>query len=86
MAWDYDLPAHPGDYIVERMEASELGLEEYCAAYGLDVETIRAVIHRHAPVTDDLADDLEKATGLRAYIWMGLQRRWDERQRIERSA
>jgi HTH-type transcriptional regulator/antitoxin HigA len=86
MPWNPDWATHPGDHLREHIEASGLDADAFCARRKLGASTVKAVIDRRIPVTYDIAERLELLTGLRAEIWMGLQRRWDERQRLERSS
>jgi HTH-type transcriptional regulator/antitoxin HigA len=85
MPWNPDWATHPGDHLREHIAVSGVGVAVFCRFWALDASEVNAVIDRRIPVTDYLAAALERATGLRAEIWMGLQRRWDERQRLERS-
>ena len=68
------LPAtHPGEILSSVITAL------FADAHGLDIEQIEAVLEHRAPITAPLAAQLEKATGVRARMWLNLQINYDDK-------
>ena len=68
---------HPGEHIEEYLEVNGWSQAELARQAGLTPKLVSEVLNQKNPVTPDTALKLEKALGLKAEIWMGLQTRWD---------
>ena len=68
-----DLPVHPGKLLGEELECRGVAPEALASLIGRDPAHVAAVIAQQAPMTADLALDIETALDVPAYFWMGLQ-------------
>ena len=73
-----DWATHPGEHLREYLEI--LGWTRTDAALRIGIATGRIddILSKREPVTPYVATLLEQALGLKAPIWLGLQKRWDQ--------
>ena len=77
-----DWATHPGEHLDEYIEVSGVTFQELEERHGLDQDDLEAIIRKERPVSQPIAERLEQAFGLKAYIWTRLQRAWD-RQNLD---
>lgn len=68
---------HPGEYIVEEIEARETSQRELARRTGVSVRAISMVVNGKRPVTVELALALEREWGVSAETWLNLQLSYD---------
>jgi HTH-type transcriptional regulator/antitoxin HigA len=78
--WMLNWAVHPGAVLREHLEVRGLSLDEFAGMSGLSSELVSAIIGERRPVTAEIANDLERVLGLRAYIWTEMQAEWDRFQ------
>jgi HTH-type transcriptional regulator / antitoxin HigA len=71
---------HPGGHLAEYMELLDINIPTLSRLTGMHEKTIQAVLDGVEPIIEDEADALAEIFGLKAEIWMRIQRRWDEYQ------
>lgn len=73
-----DTPTHPGEILADELEARSLTLVSLAQQVQRPVNEIESILAGRAPVTADLAWDLEAALdGISARFWMSLQADYD---------
>lgn len=75
--WTPDWAVHPGAHLAEYLEAREWTQKEFADIAGLTPKLVSTIINGQNPITPDTAIKLERVFGLPAYVWTGLQSRWD---------
>ncbi len=80
-------PAHPGEILREEI-IEALGLSVTAAAKHLGVgrQTLSNLVNEKSGVSPEMAIRLEKAFGVKADVWLGMQTAYDlaEARRMER--
>lgn len=69
---------HPGDHLREYLDIHDMSAGALAHVTGLPVSYVENVLARRERVNELAAQKLESAFGLKAYIWLGLQRGYDE--------
>lgn len=77
MAGEKFYPEHPSDRIRACMKRRNWSQNDLARVSGLPQGRISEILSRTRRVTPGIALKLEKATGLAADIWLGIQLRWD---------
>ena len=72
----------PGHLLQEEIDAREVSRRELADILNLSVSEVGDVIAGNAPLTQTIADELERTFKTPAHIWVGLEARY--RQRLER--
>ena len=75
--WTPDWVVHPGEILVEHIEANGWSQAEFARLADLSPKLVSTIISGKNPITAQTAIKLERVLGLKAYIWTGLQGRWD---------
>lgn len=78
--WTPDWAVHPGEILAEHIEANGWSQAEFARLADLSPKLVSTIISARNPVTAETAIKLERVLGLKAYIWTGLQGRWDVSQ------
>ena len=78
---------HPGYYVNEIIENSNITQEEFAAKSGISTETIRKLVKGEIKISDDLAQQLSLMMGTSIDVWLNLQSEYDkkmlERKQVE---
>ncbi len=78
---------HPGHYVNEIIENSNITQEEFAAKSGISTETIRKLVKGEIKISDDLAQQLSLMMGTSIDVWLNLQSEYDkkmlERKQVE---
>lgn len=69
---------HPGYYIREYLSDAKISVNEFASQIGLPAYAALALVQNYGRVTPDMAERLEKRTGISAGTWLNLQRAYDE--------
>jgi addiction module HigA family antidote len=64
---------HPGSILKDELRERKISQKEFAASIGMQASHLSALIHGVRNVTADIAQRLEKALDIPAYIWMNLQ-------------
>lgn len=75
--WSPDWATHPGEHLAEGIEARGWSQAEFARLAGLTTKHVSTIVRGKAPVTAETAVRLERVLGMKAYIWTGLQARWN---------
>jgi HTH-type transcriptional regulator/antitoxin HigA len=75
--WSPNWAIHPGVLLQEHLESRDLSQAEFARVAGLTPKLVSTIIKGSNPVTAETAIRLERVLGLKAYIWTGIQSRWD---------
>src|SRR6266436_10281385 len=75
--WMPNWAIHPGALLEEHLEARGLSQAEFARLAGLTPKLVSTIIKGVNPVTADTAIRLERVLGLKAYIWTGIQAKWE---------
>lgn len=78
--WSPNWAIHPGEYLAEHLEARELSQAEFARLAQLTPKLVSTIISGRNPITAETAIRLERVLGVKAYIWTGLQAKWDLHQ------
>ena len=71
-------PPHPGEILLEDViPALGLTITEMARRLGFARETFSGILHRHAPVSPDLAVRLERAGVSTGRLWLSMQSAYD---------
>ena len=88
-----DLAIAPGEYLTEVLEDLGMSQAELARRMGRPIQTINEIVKGNKAVTPDTALQLEKVTGVPAYLWVGLEdeyrltlARQEEQEQLEREA
>ncbi len=74
----YRPPTHPGEMLLEEfLVPLQISQAEFAKRIGVSYVRLNALINGHRGVTPDTALRLERATGMDADFWLGLQTDWD---------
>jgi len=71
---------HPGETVVDYLEAQEWSQSDLARRAGVTPKTISEICNGKAPISPATALSLEKIFGRPAHFWLNLQRRYDEAQ------
>jgi addiction module HigA family antidote len=80
-----DWATHPGLHLAEYMELLDIDIPTLARLTGMRGETVQAVLNGVEPIIEDEAESLAEIFGLKAEIWMRIQRRWDKYQEKNRN-
>ena len=69
---DYAVP--PGWVLEEHLEVLDMSQAEFARRCGCSAELISEIIAGKAPLDADTALQFEKVLGLKAYIWLGIEK------------
>ncbi len=72
-----DWSIHPGEVLEEYVEALGLSQAEFARRADLTAKLVNTIIKGKNPVEASTAVNLERVTGMKAYIWTRLQDDWD---------
>ena len=75
--WTPNWAIHPGALLEEHLEARGLSQADFARVAGLTPKLVSTIVKGSNPVTAETAIRLERVLGLKAYIWTGIQARWD---------
>ena len=82
-----NLPIHPGETLVEELAVRGLSQTQLARQMGRPLQTINAIWTGKKSITAETALDFERALGIAARVWLGLQAEYDEtRARLARQA
>ncbi len=84
--WTPDWSIHPGEFLAEQIEARGMSQAELARLAGLSPKLVSTIVSGQNPVTAETALRLERVLGMKAYIWTGLQARWDLDQARHKTA
>jgi HTH-type transcriptional regulator/antitoxin HigA len=84
-AWTPDWSVAPGDLLVEALEERGMTQAELARRIGRPLKTISEIANGKASITPDTAIQLERALGISASFWNGLETRYREAVALERS-
>ncbi|MDI3470718.1 MAG: hypothetical protein OJF62_002781 [Pseudolabrys sp.] len=85
--WTPNWAVHPGSVLEEHLQTRGLSQAELARLADLTPKLVSTIIKGTNPVTAETALRLERVLGLKAYVWTGLQSKWDlfqARTRAER--
>lgn len=69
---------HPGDTLAEKLQEMGLSANDCAVRGGLSVDIVNAVLAQTLDVTDSTALALEKVTEIPAYLWLRMQKVYNE--------
>ncbi len=70
-------PFHPGEYIMDEVEFRHITVDQFADLVNCERKGFRKIVDGKAPLTAEIANKLELVTGMKAYIWLGLQEDYD---------
>ncbi len=78
-------PVHPGARLRMEMEARGKSQRWLWAHSMLSIRQIRGLVHERYPVTEHVANQLARALGTSAAVWLALQKEYDEMVKGEKT-
>ncbi len=75
--WTPNWAVHPGVLLQEHLETRGLSQAEFARLTGLTPKLVSTIIKGTNPISAETAIRLERVLGLKAYIWAGIQAKWD---------
>lgn len=75
--WTPSWATHPGEHLAEQIEARGWSQADFARLAGLTPKLVSTILAGRNPVTTETAIKLERALGMKAEIWVGLQSNWD---------
>jgi HTH-type transcriptional regulator / antitoxin HigA len=82
--WTPDWAMHPGDHLAEHLDVRGMSQAEFARLADMTAKHVSTIINGDNPVTPETAIKLQRVTGMKDYIWTGLQAQWDLHQARER--
>lgn len=74
----FALEVHPGEVLLGlHLEPKNLSIAEAAAALGTTRQTLSAIVAGRRSITPEMALRLERAFGVSAEAWLGMQRTYD---------
>ena len=73
-----DLPIPPGENLAEELEVRGMTPQELANALDISEQSVARIIRGEGAITDDIASGLEKALGISAGFWTGLEANYRE--------
>lgn len=81
--------SHPGTLLAEELEVRGMSQRELARRIGRPYQVVNEIVRGRKAITAETALQLEAGFGTRAYIWLGLQAKYDlavARQKLETAA
>ena len=81
--------SHPGSLLAEELEVRGMSQRELARQMGRPYQVVNEIVRGRKAITAETALQLEAEFGTRAYIWLGLQSKYDlaiARQKLEAAA
>ncbi len=81
--------SHPGSLLAEELEVRGMSQRELARRIGRPYQVVNEIVRGRKAITAETALQLEAEFGTRAYIWLGLQAKYDlavAKRKLERSA
>jgi HTH-type transcriptional regulator/antitoxin HigA len=75
--WTPNWAVHPGTILEEHLGARGLSQAEFARLTGLTPKLVSTIIKGTNPISAETAIRFERVLGLKAYIWAGIQAKWD---------
>lgn len=75
--WNPDWAVPPGEVLAEHIEANGWSQADFARLADLSPKLVSTILSGRNPITAETAIKLERVLGLKAYVWTGLQARWD---------
>lgn len=72
-----DIPIHPGEMLKDELDARGIAVESFAGMIDCGGQEIADIVEGRAPLTAPVALKIEAATGIKAYIWVNLQKDYD---------
>ena len=72
---------HPGSILQDELRERKISQKEFAVSIGMQASHLSALIHGVRNITADIAQRLERALGIPAYIWMNLQSQYQLEKR-----
>ena len=80
-----DLPIPPGETVLEGMEYHGIARHELAEKIGLSPQSLDELIKGGLPMTQGMAENLEDALGIPAYMLLKLEERYRDTLKIQRT-
>ena len=84
-AWQPDWAVLPGEILAEALQERRMSQSELARRMDRPVKTINEIVNGKAAITPDTAIQLERAIGISARLWNGLEIRYREYVALERA-
>lgn len=68
---------HPGEFLADEIKARKISVSQFSAISGIDLLSLYDLINGKCDITEAIADELENALKIPAYIWINLQNKFD---------
>ncbi|MBZ9655176.1 HigA family addiction module antitoxin [Phyllobacterium lublinensis] len=78
--WTPHWEIHPGEHLLECIEAHGISIEEFSRLADIPAATIDAIVAGRHPITDSIALRFEESLGIMPELWFVLQSRWHRHQ------
>jgi HTH-type transcriptional regulator/antitoxin HigA len=75
--WTPNWAVHPGAILQEHLDTRGFSQADFARLAGLTPKLISTIIKGTNPISAETAIRLERVLGLKAYVWTGIQARWD---------
>lgn len=69
----------PAETFLEVLQDKNLTIESFSKASGIDLNTLKAIVDNTGPITQPVADALQKETGVASSFWMNLEKNYRAR-------
>lgn len=71
---------HPGSYVEDVIDELNLTQAEFAKQLGIPTKTVTNIINGEDNISNDIANRLEKLTGISAKTWINLQTNYDNKR------
>ena len=85
VVWQPDWTVPPGEVLAEALEERGMSQSELARRMDRPVKTINEIVNSKAAITPDTAIQLERAIGVSARLWNGLESQYREHLAMERA-
>jgi HTH-type transcriptional regulator/antitoxin HigA len=84
-AWQPDWAVPPGEILAEALQERGMSQSELARRMDRPIKTINEIVNSKAAITPDTAIQLERAIGISARLWNGLETQYREHLALERA-
>lgn len=78
--WTPHWAIHPGEHLLECIEARGVSAEEFAQLAEIPAATVDSIIAGRRPITHDIAVRIDDALGIMPQFWFVLQSKWHRHQ------
>jgi HTH-type transcriptional regulator/antitoxin HigA len=79
---DYIIPIAPGEHLKEKLEEMGMSQEQFAKKAGLALEAVELLFLGRLPITQPLAEKLEKITKMPVDVWFAFEKQYHKKLKL----